>query len=192
MTTKFQPEFDHALEGWVHNYLKTNYWRVERTLSYDDVMQEAHIVYLGLVQRYTAVDNQGWFMALFKRSWTGHFYDLAMRASRIRVNEVSSTPQYVDEDESESYLDLAVGDRDNLGAFEVLVNQAPREVKEVLNLMFGTPAEVLEMAAAAWKASGRKKPFGNAMLCHLLGKDPDTVDLEGAVREHFTQTENPQ
>ena len=37
----FTPTFDDSYEGYVHNHLKRNFWKVASSMTYDDVLQEA-------------------------------------------------------------------------------------------------------------------------------------------------------
>lgn len=173
------PQWPGSVEGFVVNYLKANYWRVESTMSYDDAMQEAHVVFLRCKRKYS-VEEPKHFMALFKTSLVRVFADLSKLDSEIRA--MVSLQQ---EDEGgESIVFEAVGDLDNNGGIIVALDQAPSEIKEVLQLLLTAPLEILELARNCWKSNGRNVEEGNAFINESLGRMKGT-DSIGAVQQYF-------
>lgn len=160
------PEFKGPIEGYVVNFLKKNFWRVAATHDREDIMQEAHLVFLRVASRYPMVETPQHFMALFKRTWANEFNDLSDRATLARqlVSE-----HLFEEGEEETWQRDAVGDLDNDGALAVMVRQAPREVVMVLNLFLNAPQELLELALTTWRKNGNYKAEGDKAVAKMLG-----------------------
>jgi len=78
----------------------------------------------------------------------------------------------------------SVGDSDTNGMLELMVQQAPNEVRMVLNLLLKAPTELLEMASEAWRSSGKRKAEGNNMINRCLGF-PKGTDSLGKVHRYF-------
>jgi hypothetical protein len=183
----YSPEFKGAIEGWTVNHVSKNMWKVARTQQRDDVMQEAYEVFMRVARRYPDLDDPRHFMALYKTSWLRHFTDLANAdtADRVTVGMSSLRPSRDGGEDEEGERDF-VGATDNDGALAVLIRQAPKEVKQVINLFLNAPQEILEMALAGWsdRRDARYATGGSRRLCRLLGL-PDNVDVMDMVERHF-------
>jgi hypothetical protein len=146
-------------------------------------MQEARIVFLRCARKYKdSVDNAAWFMGLYKRSLAARFADLSTKDTRYRAVGVLHAEH--EDDEGATIPHDSIGELRNAGELHVTMRQAPSEVREVLSLLLSAPAEILEMATAAWREGGKRSPFENSMINRLLGRAPDYPSLE-QVREHF-------
>lgn len=184
MDTATSFEFS-LVEQYVKNYLRKHYWKVERSLTYDDAMQEARIMFWQLTRRMDRrnieIDGPKHMMALFKSSWSRRFTTLANEATVVRKELVLSDlePDNQEED-STSVADLLFPVHSDLedGFFEKLVEQSPTEVRQVLLLLWTAPKEVLALVFASKRTSNRK-------LCMLLGYAP-TTDLLGSVKRYFS------
>lgn len=182
---KYIPRFEGAIEGYVVNFLRTNYWRVQGSMEFQDCMQEAHWLFLKLADRYGVLDTPQHFMGLFKRSWHNHFTNLSITDTKLRA-EVSDS-QLVDEAGESTYVRLVeqlVGDTDCSGQLLILLQQAPADVRTVLSFFALAPQELVDAAFESWHKSRRKKAGGNNMLCQLLGFSPGT-DILGKVTTYF-------
>lgn len=173
----YQYSFNAPFEGYVHNFLKSNYWKVERTHDYEDVMQEARMKFYLLLKRMerngSTVENQKHLMALFKTTWGNHFITLAQKSSAYKETSFTSSA-YSTDDSEEFDLEKFSECEDCQAYMEVKLSQATGEVREVLNLIFNTPKEVLELVA---RANGSRDIFNNKVLCRVLGKDSTKVNL---------------
>lgn len=179
------PSFVGPIEGYVVNYLRANFWRVKNSMEYEDMLQEAHVVYLRLAQKYHDIDTPQHFMALFKTAWSNHFVDISRKDTNSRLMMYEN--QFADNDDVLSnFLSSVVGDQSNTGHLVVMIKQAPAEVRQVLSLFINAPTEILELASKSWKSSGRNQDFGNNMLCTMLGVEQGT-DIIGTVRKYFTE-----
>lgn len=170
--------------GWVVNFLKQHYWKVARTNAYEDVMQEAHVVFLRCCKRFPkskAYNTPQAFMALFKMAWANQFTDLANEDSRQRLCVSQNRMSREDE---EVYEMEPIGETDNAGLLAIAVHQAPHEVVMVLTLLLNAPQELLELAMTSWKDSGRYGAGGSKHINKLLGLDP-AVDCLQLVEDYF-------
>lgn len=177
----YLPEFSGPIEGWTVNFMKKNYWRVERTQTRDDVLQEARLVFLRCKQRYAEVETPQHFMALYKRAWANEFTDLANAdtASRVLVQ-----PQTYRTESGEQLVEQS-GDTDNDGTLSVMLRQAPAEVTMVLNLFLSAPQEILDLALGSWKGRDKRcRTGGSKRICKMLGLPPE-LDVLKVVEDYF-------
>lgn len=182
----YNPVFEGPIEGYVVKYLKNNGWKLRALMDYEDMLQEAKLLFLMLKGRYSEMDTPQHFMAIFKTSWNNHVIDLAKKDSQIRAHILESDMSYNSEEESyESFFTNIIGEVENKGLLNLKISQAPNEVRMVLSLFLNAPTELLDSASLSWKDSGRNKDYGNRMLCKLLGVKEGT-DLIGKVEEYFT------
>lgn len=179
----YKPEFKGPIEGWVVNQLsrgKLAYWRVERTLSREEVLQEAYECFLRCCRRFPKSKEYNTpqaFMALFKRAWANQFTDLATYDTEDRA--------CLSVDAREIKLDEPVGALENDGFLGVMIREAPREVQMVLSVFLNAPSELLELAFNAWRAGGHNGAGGSRHLNKLLGLDP-TKDPVKLVEDYFS------
>jgi hypothetical protein len=181
----YKPEFKGPVEGWVVNQLSKgtlSYWRVERTMSRDEVMQEAYECFLRCCKKFPKspeYDTPQAFMALFKRAWSNRFSDMASYDTEDRncISVDSGSGPALD----------APGDLENSGFLMVMIKEAPKEVRLVLSVFLDAPKELLEAAFDAWRAGGNNKAGGSRHLNKLLGLDP-ALDPVKLVEDYFTST----
>lgn len=166
----YKPAFKGPIEGWTVNYTKAQFWRVEAMMEWQDVMQEAYIVFMRVSAKYPVMDTPQHFMALYKRAWVNHVTDLSNEATKLRA--------LVGEDPAEPDLgavSMAIGDTDNDGVLGVKLRQAPDDVRKVLHLMLSAPQELLDVLLADWRGpDGRRKDGGSARINAALGLPKDT------------------
>lgn len=184
MPRSFKPTFEGPIEGYVVNSMRTNYFRVEATMTREDYMQEAHLVFLQVRKHYQGkVSEPKHFMALFKRAWSNRLADLSTIDTRERELFCADHSSYDGEPERQYE---AAGDLDNDGQLVTLIRQAPREVALVLNLFLSAPQEMLELALQSWRGRDKRcKAGGSERICRLLGLDP-SHDVMQQVEEYLT------
>lgn len=176
------PTFNGPIEGYVVNFLRSQRWRTKALMEHDDLLQEAYLVFLRLSKKYPRIDTPQHFMALFKTSWYRHYTDLAYADSNLRIIPVESQLQKSEDSDPIE----AVGDLDNDGMLMTMIRQAPTEVKQVLMLFMQAPTELLEIVQGSWRQRGYDSPYGNKMLCQLLGLQSN-ADVVGMVRQYFAK-----
>lgn len=173
------PVFEGEIEGWTVNHLSENLWRVARTKDRDDCMQEAFIVFLRCAKAYPDV-NARHFMALYKTAWTNQFHRFARNDTRMReVEPLNEAPASME----------AIGETCNEGELRVMLRQAPREVRMVLNLLLRAPQELAEIALAGFTANDGRTRNGvskgaSERINAMLGLPLEANTLE-RVREYF-------
>jgi hypothetical protein len=172
------PVWKGSLEGYTTNFLKTNYWRVESSMTYEDAESEAFLVFCKLTAKYS-VEEPKHFMALYKTALYNRFNDLANEDSILR--NLHSLD--LEDSDEHSHHEVA-GDLDNHGSVLVSISQAPNEVMQVLRLLLIAPIEILELARNAWKGNGHNVEDGNNFINEALGREKGT-DSIGLVRTYF-------
>ena len=185
---KIDPKLSNIIKGYVKNFLKSNFWKVKNIMELDDAEQEAQVMLLFMEKRLlksgkdsTIVTPQQ-YMATFKTCWGRHFDTLSNRdTSYKRVATESSLIDF----ESESDTSFSIEDLftdDNMGFMECVLEEAPSEVKAVLNLLMNAPKEVLDAVAA----SLQKDVSSNTVLCRLLGYDSKEVNVVKLTKHYFS------
>ena len=161
------------VEPYVHNFLKKNYWKVETLFSYEETVSEAKLQFVRtlvrLKKRDCVIENEKHLMSLFKTSWSNHFITLSNKATHERFITTSFNAETHEIMQTQLSEDL-----DNFGELEIMLQQAPSEIKQVLTMLMNSPAEVIEVIRDCFFSIPSKS---NTLLCRLLGKNPDTVNL---------------
>lgn len=183
----FTPQFTGSIEGYTKNFIKANLWKVDKLYDYDDILQEAREQFLRTIQRMEAngdtIQNEKHMMSLYKTSFSRHFITLCNRTTKVSVEQNMSG--FTTDDDTLDFESL-IGSDENTGYLECLVDQAPKEVEQVFNLLFNTPVEVLNIAINAWNGQNKKGAgVGNCFLCKMLGYDPSKVNLVAKVKNYL-------
>lgn len=173
------PQFTGPIEGWAVNYSKFNLWRVAASMEWEDLMQEAYVVFLRCANKYPELDTPQHFMSLFQRAWINTFTDFAHDDSKLRM----TAPSIFDADDDN--LPEPMGEVTNDGDLAIMIRQAPREVMMVLNLFLNAPTELVEVALAGWQGRDRRcKAGGSKKICQMLGL-PQDLDVMKMVEDYF-------
>jgi len=127
---KFVPVWTGAIEGRAVNIIKTFFGQLGPHHEFDDLMQEAFLVYWRCRKAYMGkVDNPKWFMALFQTALRGHLINLRGRRPRYSLLGEDDVPDLAVED-TRSYL-------------LVTLQQLPAEMLQALEIAIAAPKEVL-------------------------------------------------
>lgn len=168
-----EPSFEGPIVGFVINYLRVNYWRVQTLMEFEDAVQEAGFVFTIMLKRIGVenVQNESHLMALFKTAWSRHFITLSNKATKAREIQLETDLVHqVDGEDSElSALSTIVGALDTDGAVEYALEHAPENVRAVVSFLMNAPASMVEPAL---KNNGLAK--GNSVfLAKMLGLDAE-------------------
>lgn len=175
----YLPRFKGPIEGWTVNYTHSQFWRIESLLEWEDVMQEAYIVFMRVSAKYPTTDTPQHFMALYKRAWANHITDLSNEATQHRRMVRMS-----DDDEVAGVFEFA-GEIENDGILGIKLAQAPDDVRKVLTLMLTAPQEMLEVLLADWRGpDGRRRDGGGAKINAALGL-PRGTDVYKIVHDYL-------
>lgn len=178
----YSPEYQGPIAGYVINHMNKHYWKVAATMPRDDLLQEAYVVFLRCKRKYPSLDTPQHFMALFKTAWNHQFLDFANEDTASRCLVEMPRVKTAEGDTMEFELQ---GDGDNDGALAIAIDQAPSEVKAVLQLFLNAPAELLEIATDSWKGNDKRcKAGGSKRINKLLGL-PEDLDVMQMTRDYF-------
>ena len=202
--------FDGPYVAFVHNYLKKHFWRVERYMAYEDVIQEAAWQFILLLRRMEKnrakfeiqlkeqkqevldapedkylIKNPKHLMSLWVTNWTRHFHTLSIKDSKKLEEPIGGF--ITDEDSDMTSLLESKWFHENAGYVECLVRDAPRESLFLYNLLFSLSTEVFNLAYTAFehsRASGRGDKYFNSFICKMGGFKAN-VDIVSQFRQHF-------
>lgn len=185
------PEFKGPIEGYVVNFLRTNYWRIESSTPRQDAMQTAYMVFLRVRNKYKNIPMGPHFMSLFKMAWFNEFTDLANADTKLRqLVPFKSKGHQEDHGWSEvpgDPVNTVIGELECDGYLAVKIEQAPSEVKAVLNLFLNAPVELLDMALRGWHGRNKKsRAGGSERINRLLGLPADR-DVLKEVEDYFSE-----
>ena len=178
--TTFKPEYPGRIQGWAVNFCSENAWRVSATMELNDLLQEAYLTYLKVVEKYGKTAKNGpHFMRLYQTTLRNRVTDLAWDASEVYTKTKR-------EEVAEFSLESVMGDSDNDGYLSVLIQQAPTEVKMVLNMILNAPQEFVEVTMASWRrGDNRMSNGGCTRINRALGLDPE-INVMQLVRDYFS------
>ncbi len=181
---KYEPQFKGPIEGWTVNYCRKNAWKTQGSQQWEDLMQQAYLVFLRCVNQYPDVHEAKHFMSLYQRAWTNEMTDMANKDTALR-REVPYPTTIIDGDTVEVEL---VGEHRHDGELATLLRQAPEEVLMVLNLFLNAPSEILDVVLAGWNGRDKRcRAGGSRRLCQLLGL-PHDLDVLTMVEDHFSES----
>jgi hypothetical protein len=176
--------FEGPIEGYVHNFLAHNFWKIKNIMDYEDALQEARFLFCILLKRLekskSFVENDAHLMSLFKTAWGRYFITLSNKNTKYKetpftnlISEESDNSDWVLNEAELAGFDI------NSGYFECLLSKVSGEVREVLCLLINVPQHLLKEAEEAYRGKNM-----NAFLCKALGK-PSGIDLVGKVKQYF-------
>lgn len=190
----YTPTYKGPIEGYAVKSTLPNLWKLQPYIEdMDEAMQEAWLTFDKCAKRYPDLDTPQHFMAIYKRAWANRMNDMADKATLLRDRFV--TPNTWKQDSEFNTVTLTyermreqiVGEESNDGILAVLLEQAPREVRTVLNLMLNAPQEILDVLLADWRGDGKRaKAKGGQRINAALGFPAD-FDAMGAVEDYFTR-----
>jgi len=159
-------------------------------MSFDDAYQEAYVKFLELRIKYEShVDSPRWFMALYKTALANRITDFANQSNRYRrqvcFTDLGDTMAL--DGQLVPYQELLLGEEDTAGLFELKLEAAPAEVRQVLTFLAHSRPDMSEAIAETWIDNGKRKEDGNQFLCRLLGYDHREVDLVERVIDYLEE-----
>lgn len=152
MTAQNNLEFcGTVVEKWTKIQINKNAWRVSNSFDFDDLLQDAFLIFSKVKVNYKYVDNDKWLFSLYKTAFYNYLTDLANGATRKQSIEVAE----IHEDENEGVIDEGVS-AECSEILQRIARDAPSSVREVLHVMLTCPDEVHNVAAFAVR---KRKPF---------------------------------
>lgn len=166
-----------AFEGYARGFVRRNFWRVRELLgTEEDALQECALIFVRCKNLYEGkVDNDAWFMSLYKRALALEWITMSGKDSRIRSVPVPEDAQGIDHNVGELSAAIAGGSAELKRLFSVLAN-AP---SEFLSLMFNKAELVMsDNPSIAQEASVKL----NRRLRRLLGIKNASADIVSEMR----------
>lgn len=81
----FRPSFTPEIRGVTVNTVRKYYRTLHRTHEFEDLLQEAFLVYWRCKNRYTGtVDNPAWFMSLYTQALHNRLRDMLRRQKKAK------------------------------------------------------------------------------------------------------------
>lgn len=169
----WSPVWGKQYEGWAANFIRKNIWRCDNINSFQDLMQDAYLVFARVAMTYPRVVEPKNFMALFKMAMANKMHDRSLYKKRKSAAEVC-----LSSDVSEFFTGR-IGEMTNAGYLGALLNEAPEELRLALNLLAeGVPRENFNVAK---KSPGKRtlhtKENLSMVLARILGLGPDADPL---------------
>ena len=126
---KFTPSFEPVLCGWAVNYTSKHIWRVGRDHEFDDLMQDAFLIFLKCCENYPDVVDEPQFTSLFQAAFINHIHHLSN--VRTQRREVSSQSDEGDDpiDFFDSMPAKVSSDILEHVEFRILLDDAPAELR---------------------------------------------------------------
>jgi hypothetical protein len=164
-------------EGYATNQVHAQLWRMHGRETFEDMMQEAFLVYARVHARYaTKTNDPKWLMALFREALQNRLTDLARRNGlRARCELVTDA------------VDISTERSDPIDAIDELieaVDNAPQELRSVLLVLLKAPDEIVEEVQKCARRSARR---ASRFMCLLTGQSEDT-DLWDRAREYLKRS----
>jgi hypothetical protein len=170
----WSPSWEGPVQGWAVNFIKANKWRCDWVHDKDDLLQDAYLTYLKVVETYPRVIEPKHFMALFKAAMWNAMHDRARYKRRKRLVH-EETPKDVSE-----FCEGRIGELTNYGYINVLLAEAPEELHMALALLEENP----EALRSRVNAQGQRENL-NMKLRRILGLG--NVDVIGTLRSLLSQ-----
>ncbi len=170
---EWSPKWEGVVSGWTANFIRRNHWRCDALHEFDDLMQDAFLVFLKICDKYPRVIEERHFVALYKRAITNQFHDRALYMKRKRVLHQDTA-----QDVSELYTGR-IGELTNGGYAAALLNEAPEELKLALEVFIKNP-EALRTPAKA-----KERQNLNSKLRKALGLG-EGYDFVGELKALFS------
>lgn len=122
----WNPTWTSDIQRWAASQVRTNMWRFDKADDFEDVMQEAYLVFMKVERAYPAVNNAAHFFALYKTALFRFFHDKTRRLQK--TVEAQSMDDLGYDLPHESHLP-------NLGHLAVILEEMPDEMKIVLRAL---------------------------------------------------------
>ncbi len=135
-TLSWSPCWEGPTEKWTRGFLQKQKWRCDRIHEYDDLLQDAYLTFLKVYNRYPRVAGQAHFMTLYRAALKNEIHDRSRYMRRKREQH---------QDTSVDASDLCVGrigEVSHAGNLNLLIEQAPEEVKLALKCIGQNPPEL--------------------------------------------------
>lgn len=168
----YSPQWEGPIKGWARGCITKNKWRCDPILDNEDLLQDAYLVFLKLVDHYPSVREPRHFMALFKTALTNEMHNYA--------RDMRGHPDTTDVGDAVEYT--------NWGHVAALLATAPAELRLALSVfMDETKLAELNKVVIRPRFSRRNlvpRENLNAKLARVAGFDP-SLDVVTMIKALF-------
>lgn len=164
----WSPKWEGHIRGWATNFIRKNQWRCDRLHDFDDLLQDAYLVFLKIQERYPRVVHPPHFMALYKRALSNQFHDMSRLRRKLRTAFVDTCAETALEHHTEApdtYL-------------EAIIAEAPEAAKLAIKLIMDRP-DLLRQETTSLRENLNMK------LRRILGVGEE-FDFAGSIRNLLT------
>lgn len=169
----WHPIWSPQIEAWTAYQIKTNLWRFDSIDCFEDVMQDAKILWWSLEKKYPVVNQMAHFVALYKTSLKNVFANKACYKRDLVVDKYEELTDALQVE----------GNLPNCGYLNLLVDELPDELKLVLHALT-TGRKRLKLDKPSIKRRYRENH--NMRLKRRFSLT--TADPVGDLRNHFSKT----
>jgi hypothetical protein len=173
---------DAGARRWTVKTARENYWRVFRWYDLDDLIQDGAMHFCRIARKYPEITNRAHLMSLYQRTYVNHIHDLSKRRTRAPEEITSSVLMPGAEDDTPLWDRLNFG-QPELATLHTMIAQAPATVRAVLSLL--STDEGRQRLARPYRVRTVGRETLNERLCRLVGVDPTSTDLVGAIQGYF-------
>ncbi|MCK5235424.1 MAG: hypothetical protein KAR06_00450 [Deltaproteobacteria bacterium] len=166
---------DSVFENYAKKYIARNLWKYQRMgYEFEDLLQESWIAFDKCLDTYgDSIDEQKHLMSLFKMTLHNLFYDIAKKASAEKKAVVEG-----------EILEEVHGGIQGDGLLSIYLKEAPKEVRDVLHIIFSLPRETASHLGLNKKH--KKGIMTNQALCKMLGYNPNKINLMKEVENYIS------
>lgn len=151
---------------WVQRYLRKNFWRVAALMEYEDLDQEAAIVWLRCSKAYGHAGPKA-VMAGFKVAIGNHLNNLSTRSTRHRGIFCD-----LGLDDPAQLEQLTTNLADSAPTASKTLSQIPAELAELFNsLKRLDAAQLAAIGLSRTRRNGGMRETTNEFLCRVFGLD---------------------
>lgn len=158
----WRPSWENEIRGWTINYIAKNKWRYEAINDFEDLLQDAYLVFLKVAETYPRVVEAPHFMSLYKTSLTNAFTDKAREYGRkvALIDEAVDTATCV---ETVSVEPDVVS-----GPLLALLNNGPEELRLFMDFL-GDDANLERLREPQREVKGQPRMTFDQRISKLLG-----------------------
>jgi hypothetical protein len=152
----WSPTWQGPVQQWSAKFIKNNKWRCDRVFDFEDLLQEAQIIFYRLTVKYPRVVEPRIFMGLYKVALSNWFHDRAAYMKRHG--------QAVDVGVDPMELCIDHSGEGHMGLLSILLEEAPQELRLALALLAENP----ETLRTETRTAGQRENL-NMKLRRILG-----------------------
>src|ERR1700719_4157641 len=183
-----QPDFDRRFAGWAAKFITKNRWRYESIYEFNDLMNDAYLIFRHVKASYPLITEPSHLMALFKTAMVNDLIDKAKYKSRKYAAEISYEEVYHNNYDQDMKIIDTLGENNNEGLLRVILSELPPEVRMALDAFNDEEKLAIlrkkkkQPRLAIIAGFPKKRETINDTLCKIIGLHK-SIDLVGLLYE---------